>query len=441
MLLGTTALEAQPLVDGLVAVVGDNIILKSDITQQARSQGNKTGNFTEEELCLVFEDLLFEKLLLHQSEIDSIEVSDEQVEQTVDRRLAMFTQQIGSVQKLEQYYKKSVVEIKAEMTPLIRDQMVAQKMMEQITGDLSVTPLEVKRFFDKLPDDSIPLIDEEIEYAQIVRYPKVSDEAEQAAIDQLNDIRKRILDGSSFSALAVLYSEDPGSARSGGKYEGIQRGQFVPEFEAIAFNLAENEISEPFKTEFGYHIVQLLQKRGQELDLRHILVKPKISPENLDAAKSFLDSVRVLILEGEMTFGEAARQYSDQEDSRYNEGIQINPQTTDSRWPVGELDKDVFYGLEQLETGEISTPTFFREPDGKEGYRLLKLKQRIKPHRASLEKDYQRLKQLALNKKQQKKIASWVKEKIKDTYVRVNSNYFSCTFRNDWIKNSQYVEQ
>ena len=440
-ILGTAVMQAQPLVDGIVAVVGKNIVMKSDIDQQMESlrrQGN--GGSGEGKMCSVFEDILFEKLLLHQGEIDSISVTSEEVEAAVSRRLNLFINQIGSRQKLEQYYKKSTVEIKEEMKPLIRDQMRAQRMMQKITGDIKITPAEVRRFYQNIPEDSIPLIDEEVEYAEIVKYPDVSLEAEQEAIKQLKDIRQRILDGSSFSALAVLYSEDPGSARDGGKYEGMKRGQFVPEFEAVAFNLKEGEISQPFKSEFGYHIIQLLQKRGQELDLRHILVKPKISNENLDQAKAFLDSVRTLILNGEITYEEAAKKFSDDEDSRYNGGTQINPQTSDSRWAAGNLDKEVFYTLESMEEGDLSTPKLFREQDGKEGFRLLKLIRKIEPHRATLERDYQRLQEMALNKKRQKKIEAWVKDKIKDTYVRVNNEYFNCDFKNEWIKKSQYVE-
>lgn len=440
VMLSSGIMQGQPLVDGIVAVVGKNIVMKSDIDQQLQSLRNQGNTNGEGEMCRVFEDILFEKLLLHQSEIDSVSVTPEEVDAAVSRRLNLFTNQIGSRQKLEQYYKKSSLEIKEEMRPLIKDQMRAQRMMQEITGDIKITPAEVRRFYEEIPKDSVPLIDEEVEYAEIVKYPDVSSEAEQEAIKQLNEIRQRILDGSSFSALAVLYSEDPGSARDGGKYEGIKRGQFVPEFEAVAFNLKEGEISEPFKSEFGYHIVQLLQKRGQELDLRHILVKPKITKENLDNAKTFLDSVRTLILNGEITYEDAARKFSDDEDSRYNGGIQINPQTSDSRWVAGNLKKEVFYSLESLEEGDISTPKLFREQDGKEGFRLLKLIRKIEPHRATLNRDYQRLQEMALNKKRQKQIEGWVKEKIKDTYVRVNNEYFNCDFKNEWIKKSQYVE-
>lgn len=440
VLLFAGHLQAQPLVDGIVAVVGKNIVLKSDVDQQIQNLERQGEDIGEKRRCKVFEDLLFEKLLLHQSEIDSVTVTDEQVEQTIDRRIQVFIQQIGSKQKLEQYYDKTVLEIKEEMTPLIRDQMRAQMMMREITGDVKITPAEVRQYFRNIPEDSLPLVDEEIEYAQIKRYPEVSPEAEKEAIERLSDLKKRIQEGSSFSSMAVLYSEDPGSARKGGKYEGIKRGQFVDEFEAVAFNLKEGEISDPFKSEFGYHIIQLIKKRGQELDLRHILIKPKISQENLNDTKEFMDSVRTQILTTDMDFEEAAKRFSDDEKSRLNGGLQINPNTGDSRWPVGELKKNVFYGLESLDEGEISEALFFREQDGKEGYRLLKLISKTKAHRASLEQDYQRLQQLALEKKKQKVIQDWIQEKIQDTYVRVNNEYFNCEFSSNWIKESQYVE-
>ncbi|MDZ7846801.1 MAG: peptidylprolyl isomerase [Owenweeksia sp.] len=313
--------------------------------------------------CQIFEDKLFEKLLLHQAGIDSVTVSDEEVSLTIDRRIGVFVQQIGSRQKLEQYYGKTIIEIKSEMEPFVKDQMIAQRMLQQVTADVETTPSEVRNFFNSMPEDSLPLINAQVEYAQIVKYPKPSEAAIQEAKDRLNDLKTRVIEeGSSFSTMAVLYSEDPGSSRNGGKYEGIQRGQFVKEFEAVAFNLKEGEISDPFKSEYGYHIVQLLKRRGEELDLRHILIKPKISAENLDQTKTELDSIRQLILRGEATFEEMAEKFSDDEQSRLNAGLVMNPNTGDSRWETGQLDKSIFYTLEGMEEGEISEPDLFRTP-------------------------------------------------------------------------------
>lgn len=433
------SLQAQPaLVDGVVAVVGKNIVLKSDVAQQYDSRVQQSQGNYEVTQCQVFEDLLMEKLLLHQADLDSVTVSEEEVNMNIERRINMIIQQIGSKQRLEQYYDKTVLEIKEEMAPLIRNQMIAQRMMQSINADVSVTPSEVRKFYNKIPEDSLPLINTEVEYAEIVKYPVINEEAKQEAIDRLKEIKGRIAEGSSFSTMAVLYSEDPGSAKNGGEYTGIKRGQFVKEFEAVAFNLQVGEISEPFETEYGYHIVQLQMKRGQELDLRHILIKPKISPESLQQAQQFLDSLAQEIEAGHISFSEAAKLHSDNEDTRLNGGKAINPQSGDTHWETGQLDKSVFYVLQDLSIEEVSEPVFFRTEQEKEGYRLLKLNDRTEAHVADLKTDYQRLQNAAKNEKQQEILQNWIDDKLEDTYVRVNNDYLQCNFERDWIKKSQY---
>jgi peptidyl-prolyl cis-trans isomerase SurA len=313
-------------------------------------------------------------------------------------------------------------------------------MLQTINGDIEITPSEVRLFYNAIPEDSIPLINAEIKYAEIVKFPKVSDEAKQEAIDQLTGIKDRIENGSSFSTMAVLYSDDEGSSKNGGEYKGIKRGQFVKEFEAVAFNLAINEISDPFQTEYGYHVVQLQAKRGQELDLRHVLIKPKISAVNLEAAKLTMDSLRTAILAKEITFEEAAKKFSDDEASKLNGGLSVNPQTGESNWETGQLDKTIFYALESIEEGTLSTATFFRTRDEKEGYKIIKLIDRSSAHKADLGADYQRIQQVAKAEKQQEALEEWVNEKIGETYVRVNNEYLSCIFKRKWLNASQYAE-
>ncbi len=439
MLLGSI-LSAQPkLIDGVLAVVGKEIVLKSDLDQTIEAQTRQNPAIPINR-CLVFEDLLLEKLLLHQAALDSVEVGEEEVQANIDRRIAVFIQQIGSEAKLEQYYGKSILEIKEEMAPLIRNQLTAQRMMQEINGDVEITPSEVREFYEGIPKDSLPLINAEVEYAEIVLYPKVSEAAKQEAIDKLKEIKGRIENGSSFNTMAVLYSEDPGSARNGGEYKGIKRGQFVKEFEAVAFNLGLNEISEPFRTEYGYHIVQVQRKIGQELDLRHILIKPKISAENLEATKEKLDSIRLLIVNDKITFEEAAQQFSEAEESRLNGGRVMNPQTGDSRWETGQLEKSTFYTLESVEEGTVSEPSFFRTRDEKEGYKLVKLIDRSEAHVANMATDYQRIKLVALAKKKNEILEEWVNDKILDTYVRVNNEHLNCEFRRKWLNSSSYAE-
>ncbi len=440
-LLGAMCFAQPRAIDGVAAVVGKNIVLMSDVQQQYDQLVRQGLAENASDQCKIFEDLLLEKLLLHQADLDSVSVSPEQVDMNIERRLQVYIQQIGSIQKLEQYYKKSVVEIKDEMRPYVEDQLTAQRMLAEITGDVEITPSEVRAYFKPMSQDSLPLINAQVEFAQIVRYPKVSDAAKEDAIGRLNGFKERIENGSSFSTLAVLYSEDPGSAKNGGEYKGIKRGQFVKEFEAVAFNLKAGEISEPFRTEYGYHIVQLQQRKGEELDLRHILVKPKISPENLEAAKSYLDSVKLAIVEGKVTFEEAAMKASDDENSRLNGGIAINPQTGDSRWETGQLGKSDFYVLDRVAVNTISAPEFFREPDGKEGYKLVKVISKNEAHRANLKTDYQQMQSIALENKKNNLLKEWVEDKVESTYIRVNNNYLECDFKTNWIKrSSQYVE-
>ena len=427
------------LIDGVIAQVGKEIILKSDLDQAADAQKRQAPG-VEIEMCRVFEDLLMEKLLLHQAALDSVEVGDDEVQANIDRRIQVFIQQIGSQAKLEQYYGKSLLEIREEMAPLIKNQLTAQRMLQEINGGVEITPSEVREFFDGISKDSLPLINAEMEYAEIVVFPEVSDEAKQEAINKLQEIKERIQNGSSFSTMAVLYSEDPGSSRNGGEYKGIKRGQFVKEFEAVAFNLALNEISDPFKSEYGYHIVQVQRKIGQELDLRHILIRPKITANNLEEAQLRMDSLRTSINQGTISFADAAEKFSDAEESRLNGGRVMNPQTGDSRWETGQLDKSIFYALESIEEGTITEPVFFRTRDEKEGYKLIKLIDRSEAHVAEMALDYQRIKQIALAYKKQDVLEEWTQEKIQDTFVRVNNEYLQCTFERQWINNSSYGE-
>lgn len=425
--------SAQEVVDGVAAVVGQRIILVSEIQQNYEAIKNQ-GFDGQLDVCNVFDDLLMEKMLLHHAELDSVIVSEEEVEGTMDRRIEMLVGQIGSVRKLEEFYKKSVVEIKEEMRDLVLNQLTAQRMQGEITGKVEITPTEIRLFYNKIPEDSLPLINAEVEIAQIVKYPEVREESKEAARAKLKELKERVENGSNFATLAVLYSEDPGSAKNGGEYKNIKRGQFQKEFEAVAFNLKKGEVSEPFETIFGYHIVQLLAKRGEELDLRHILIKPKISQEDLNEAKEFLDSISMAIARGDMTFAQAASKYSEDEETKFNEGNMMNPNTGDSKWEVNQLDKGVFYAVQNLQEGMVTDPIFMRSSDGKEGFRLVKVLRKTDPHRANLVDDYYRLQAVALQEKKERIMNEWLQEKLDETYVKVNNQYFNCTFEHNWTK-------
>ena len=419
-------LWAQPIpvqVDGVVAQVGKEIILQSDIAIQREALSREGQTLTD---CQMIRELLLEKLLIHHAAIDSVIIAEEEIDENIDRRIDQLVGQIGTERRLEEYYGKSILEIKEEMRPLMRNQMTAQRMQMTITETIEVTPKEVEDAVALIPLDSLPLIGTEVELAQIIIEPKVSQQAEQDAIDRLNQLRDRILGGSSFATMAILYSEDPGSNRNGGEYKGIKRGVFVKEFEAIAFNLRPGEVSAPFRTEYGFHIVQLQVKRGEELDLRHILIKPKVEQADLDAAKNLLDSLRTAIMAGQVTFEDAAESFSADEESKLNGGVMMNPMTTDVRWNVEDLDRGIFYAIEKIETGGISEPALVRKPDGQEIFRILQLRDRVAPHRANLAQDFSLLKNYVQNQRKQSKMLQWVEDKKAETYIYQAPSYEGC---------------
>ena len=422
-------------VDGVVAVVGGDVILKSEVDEQYDMI--RRQNFGEDiNECAVFEELLFQRLLIHHAKIDSVTVGEEEVEANMDRRIQQLIAQMGDKKKLEEFYEKSVIEIKEDMRTLVRDQLTAQRMQMSIVEGIEVTPSEVQEFYENIPTDSIPLISEEVELSHIVKYAEVSKEAETEVIEKLKSLKERIENGSSFSSMAILYSEDPGSNKKGGEYKAIQRGVFVKEFEAVAFNLKKGEISDPFKTEFGYHIVQLLEKRGEELDLRHILIKPKMTQANLTEAKNFLDSVAVAINNGDITFEQAARTYSEDEQTKFNGGQMSNFQSGNSRFEVSGLDRGLFSVINNMDEGEVSEASFYQTRDQKEAFRIVRMDKRFEPHKANVDIDFTRIKGFALQGKQNRIIEEWKEEKLVETFVKINFGYYSCESKlTDWNSN------
>lgn len=416
--------QNQPLnVDGIVAAIGDQIILQSDIIFQKQALSQEGRVLSD---CDMLKEISLEKLLIHHAAIDSVEVTNEEIDESIDRRIQQLVAQIGSERKMEEYYKKSILLIKEEMRPLMKNQMISQRMQMTVAENIQISPIEVEEMIQEMPVDSLPLIGTEVELAQIIIEPEVSKESITETIERLNTLRERILNGSSFSSMAILYSEDPGSNRNGGEYKGLKRGQFVKEFEAVAFNLRPGEVSKPFKTDYGYHIVQLQIKRGEELDLRHILIKPKVEQEDLDIAKKILDSLRVDIIGGKISFEEVAKKYSSDDESKLNGGVMMNPMTTDTRWNLEDLDRSIFYAIEKIEVGEISSAALVREQDGKEIFRIFQLRQRIAPHRANLNQDFSLLKNYVENQKRQEKLLDWVSRKKNSTYIFVAPKYRDC---------------
>jgi len=430
-----TGLQAQQkqVIDQVAAVVGKNVILQSDIENQYiqyRLQRGISGS-AEAIRCQILEDLLFQKLMLNQAEVDSITVTDDQVKQEMERRLRYFINELGSQEKLEAYYNKSLVEIKNELRRLVKDQMLVQEVQNDIMKDVEVTPSEIRAFYRAIPADSIPMINTEYEIAQIVKNPPISIDEKLAVKQRLYDLRQRILNGERFSTLAVLYSEDPGSARKGGELGFYGRGELYPEFEAVAFNLKDGEISEIVETEAGFHIIQMIGRRGEYVNVRHILLVAKVSLESLEKAKAELDTIAVEIREGTITFDQAVAKYS-QAANKSKDGLLLNPYSGSTLFEADDLDPQVSFVIDKLEVGQISDPVPMKTEEGKDAYRILMLKKKSIPHKANLKDDYSRIQILALQQKKQESIDKWIRNKSKSAYVNIGDSFNSCTFDFDW---------
>lgn len=422
-------------IDGIIATVGDYIVLDSDIDKgylEITSQGGSTKDITR---CQMLGKLLEDKLYAHQAIQDSIIVSDAEVRGMMEERLNYMMQQVGDINKVVAYYKKnSVEEFKTYFADILKEQKLASEMQKKIIDAVEITPEEVRNFFKKIPKDELPTFGAEMEVAQIVVEPKVSKEDEQKVIDRLNGIRKDVLDGSSFATKAVLYSQDPGSSSSGGFYKMTRKTPFVKEFKDVAFSLAEGEISEPFKTNFGYHIIMVDKIKGQEVELRHILIAPTVSEDALKEAKERIINIRKKIESKEISFADAARTESDEKETRANGGTLVNPNTQDTRFELTKMDPTLYSQVSNLKDAEISQPLLNTDEKGKKTYKLITVTNRIEEHTADYAKDYTKIKELALKEKQISAIAKWFDEKIKDTYIKIIGEYRDCTFTNNWLK-------
>ncbi|MCD4791403.1 MAG: peptidylprolyl isomerase [Bacteroidales bacterium] len=436
LVISCISLNAQDegeVIDQVIAVVGGNIILDSDIESQymqyRMQEGIKGSSSTIK--CYMFETLLYQKLLLNQAELDSVEVSDVMVESEMDRRLRHYISLFGSQEKFEEFYQKSIFDFKEELREQVKELMLVERVQQTITEDVNITPSEVKSFFKDIPQDSLPFINSEVEMLQIVKMPPINPEEVERVKNKLNELRYRILNGENFATLAILYSEDPGSAKNGGELGMYSRGDLYPEFEAVAFNLKDDKVSELVETEAGFHIIQLIQRRGEFINVRHILIRTKVSPMDLARAKVKLDSIANLIEDGKYTFDEAVVKFSD-DPSKNNGGLLINPMTGTSLFEADQLDPKVFFVIDKLEVGDISTPVQFQTQEGKDAYRILYLKKRTEPHTANLKQDYDKIQEWAMEQKKQETITNWIKEEADRTYIKINDKFKDCEFTNNW---------
>ena len=424
-------------IDKVVGVVGKYPILLSDLQNAMLLQERNEEPVNK---CQAFEQLMFQKLLIAQADRDSVTVSDAEIENELNKRMNYYINQFGSEAKLEEFYGKRTNVIKDEFRADVQEQLLAQKMQGRISGDKKLSPAEVRLFYKSIPEDSLPLINSEHEIQQLVKKPTFSAEAKKAAKEQAELYRERVLSGEQMSTLARLYSEDPGSAKDGGLITNVYRGQMTPNFEAVAFRLKKGEVSNVFETPFGYHFILLESRKGDLLDLRHILIIPRMSNSDYYRSKIQLDSITDAIKKGTISFEDAVKKFSDDAETSQNSGLMINPMTASTKWTVEEinqLDPKLVVTINEMNIGDVSKSMEFTSyPDNKPAFRIIKLKNRIDPHKANLKDDYQKLLQMASADRGRKELKEWIKKRSKLTYIKIDDEYKGCSYENNWIINN-----
>ena len=421
-------------IDGIVAVVGKSVILRSDLEKHFKdyTAQYRTVENPDEVYCTILENLVYNKLMVNQAELDSIEVSDEEVDYMLNSRISYFLQQTGGdVKYIENYFNKSMADIKKDMREMMYEQALIDQVQSGITSSITVTPSEVSQFASKISPDSMPMVSTTYQFGEIVKIPPVSDEEIAAVKEQLTNYRERVLRGEKFGALARLYSDDPGSASKGGDLGFVERGTLYPEFEAAAFNLKTGEISQVIKTQAGYHIIQMIERRGESIRVAHILIQPKPSTDEQVRAITYLDSVRKIIVEENMTLEEAAKKFSEGT-TRLNGGMVVNPYNNSLSFDRQSLDEASYTTISKLIPGEYSECVPFVNDDGVMAYRLIFLRERVLEHKANLVEDYDMIKNAALEEKKYDAMEKWVLDKVKVTNIKISEQYRYCPFVTKW---------
>jgi len=427
-------------IDGVAVVVGKNIVLDSDIDKFKKELQQRTEGKIDISNCEMLEELMIQKLIAHHAVVDSIVASDVEINSEVERNISYFKQQLGSIEKVVKMYGFNDEEdLRKELFDIQKEQILIRKERESITEKVDVTPEEVRTYYSNLEkDNSLPEFSAEIELAQIVKTIKPSEEEINRVINKLKKIKKEIEDGYSFRLKAIINSDDPAVSGNGpgagGKYTITRDANFIKEFKEVAFSLDEGEISDPFESGFGFHIIQVEKIKGQERDVRHILIQPKISEAELKASKDELEKIRKQILKGEITFEEAVLKYSDDKETKNNKGLILNPQTNDTKFNLTRMDPTLYGRVSNLKEGEI-TQAFYDEIRGESKmFKIILLKSKEEAHKASFTKDYEKIQQLTLQKKKEETVEKWAKDKIVDTYIKINKDFKKCDFKNNWKK-------
>ena len=417
-------------IDKIIAIIGDEIVLRSEVENQYLQYISQGVTSNEELRCEILEDLMTQKLLIFSCKQDSISVTKEEIEQEVETRVNYYVDQIGSIEKVEQYFEKDIYQIKKVLSELVEDQFLIQRMQSSITKDVKITPFDVNEFYEKMDKSELPLIEDRYKLSQIIVKPKMSEDQINKLTDRLNAFRKRVLNGEDFKVLAALYSDDPGSANNGGEIGFVSRGTFVPEFEKVAFRLKKGEVSEIVKTNFGYHIIQLIERRGDQVNVRHILLKPKYSSTSLQNARLRIDSIYNKIKNNEISFSQAIKSYSD-DDTKNNNGLLINPSNGSSTYTIAELGSSIKYLIEGLNEDDFTKPVKVESNEGSI-YRILNVVEKISSHTANLDLDYDFFQTQALNFKKQEKLDEWIEKRIKNTYVELKEIDKNCKSSYKW---------
>ncbi len=429
----------KSVVDEVIWVVGDEAILKSDVEAMRKQAEEEGTRWKGDPDCAIPEQLAVQKLYLHQAAIDSIEVTDAEISADVEQYLDYWTNLAGSREKLEEYKKATISQLRNELRDALRDRKTMQKMREQLVKDITVSPAEVRRYFKDLPADSIPFVPTEVEVQILTQMPRIEPEEINRVKDELREYTDRVNKGeASFATLARLYSEDPGTARRGGELDYTGRGMLDPAFAAVAFNLTDPKtVSKIVESEFGYHIIQLIDKRGDKVKVRHILRKPQVSSDAMTKAMERLDSIRTDIVDGKFTFEAGASVISDDKDTRNNYGLMANVMdgARTSKFRMQDLPSEVARAVEKMEIGDVSAPFEMIDGKGKTVCAIVKLKNRVNGHKATITEDFQVMKDVVLNKRREEVLHEWVVDKIKSTYVRINDKYKNCDFEyQGWIR-------
>ena len=420
-------------IDKIEAIIGSEILLTSDIENQYNQFLSQGIINTGDVRCDIIKDLLFQNLLVHHAKIDStIDVGVDDVAQEVNKRITYFEGQLGSLEKVEEYFKRSIESIKEELSFVVKEQFFSQKMQGSIINDIKITPNEFKTYLRSLNIDEIPTVETQLELSQLVVLPKITQDEKNTIKSKLNNFRKRIYDGEDFKVLAALYSDDVASANNGGELGFMSRGELVPEFERAAFKLNSTEVSEVVESTFGFHIIQMIERRGEQINVRHILIKPKFSSTSLKNAKDDITKIKLDIDSNIISFDAAVKNFSD-DNSKNNGGLIINPSTGSSQFTFEQLDPSIRYLVEKMNIGDLTPPSLTKSNDGSQAaYRVIRLNNKIESHKANVSDDFDKLKEYALVNKKQIVIDKWVSDKIPSTYIELSEDLSECSCYKKW---------